>query len=171
MSADLLVPIVAVVVVIVTMLGELRVSRANEAVLFRQGAIVPADPVFSTMRWAYPATFAAMAIEGAAAWTSPIAIVVAGAIVFAAAKALKYWAIASLGPRWSYRVLVLPGTPLVTGGPYRWLRHPNYVAVVAELVGFALLVGAPITGPLSLLSFGYLLRARIRAEEHALQLR
>ncbi|HEY9498372.1 MAG TPA: isoprenylcysteine carboxyl methyltransferase family protein [Terrimesophilobacter sp.] len=51
-------------------------------------------------------------------------------------QALRYWCIASLGPQWNTRVIVVPGLPLVTRGPYRWLRHPNYVAVVVE--GFAL---------------------------------
>ena len=56
-----------------------------------------------------------------------------------AAKALKFWAIASLGTRWTYKVLVMPGLPLVPTGPYRWLRHPNYVGVVGELVAMALM--------------------------------
>ena len=53
-----------------------------------------------------------------------------------ASQALRWWCIATLGPRWNTRVIVVPGLPLVTGGPYRWFRHPNYVAVVVE--GFAL---------------------------------
>jgi len=91
-----------------------------------------------------------------------------GAVVFAAAKAIKYWAIATLGDRWTFKVLVLPGAPLVTGGPYRWLRHPNYVGVVGELVGAALMAYAPLAGAVSVLLFGVLLIARIRVEERAL---
>ncbi len=52
------------------------------------------------------------------------------------AHALRWWCIRTLGPQWNTRVIRVPGAPLVTGGPYRWLRHPNYVAVVVE--GFAL---------------------------------
>jgi methyltransferase len=85
-------------------------------------------------------------------------------------KSLKAWAIASLGYRWTYRVFVLPGAPLVSHGPYAFLRHPNYVAVLGELVSMALLVGARLTGPVSLLFFGFLLRRRIAAEERALGL-
>ncbi len=73
-------------------------------------------------------------------------VIVAGGLVFAAAKAIKYWAIATLGSRWTFRVLVPPRSAPVSGGPYRFLRHPNYVAVMGELVGFALLAGAPLTG-------------------------
>jgi methyltransferase len=84
------------------------------------------------------------------------------------AKALKFWAIATLGPRWTFRVLVPPGAPLVTGGPYAWVRHPNYLAVIGEFVSFAILVGAPLTGLGSVIGFGALLRRRIRVEERAL---
>ena len=84
------------------------------------------------------------------------------------AKALKYWAIASLGPRWTFRVLVPHDAPLVTSGPYMRLRHPNYVAVIGELAGFAILVGAIATGILSVAGFGVLLWRRIVVEEQAL---
>jgi methyltransferase len=53
-----------------------------------------------------------------------------------ASQALRWWCIRVLGPRWNTRVIIVPGLPLIAAGPYRWLRHPNYVAVVVE--GFAL---------------------------------
>ena len=160
--------LVSAAIVAIAMLGEFRVSLANEHRLLRDGAIEPPDPVYGTMRWAYPATFVVMALEGSAGAPAPVPLAIAGAIVFVLAKALKFWAIASLGRRWTFRVLVLPRAPLVTSGPYRWLRHPNYVGVVGELIGFALLVGAWLTGPVSVIFFGYLLRRRIAAEERAL---
>jgi methyltransferase len=89
-------------------------------------------------------------------------------VLFAASKALKYWAIRTLGDRWSFRVLILPGVPLVTAGPYRYVRHPNYIAVVGELVGTAMMVGARVTGPMMIALFGIALWARIRFEERAL---
>ena len=61
------------------------------------------------------------------------------------AMALRWWAVATLGRRWSTRIIVLPGRPLVTGGPYRVLRHPNYLAVVVELAAVPLIGGAVIT--------------------------
>ncbi|QNE36128.1 isoprenylcysteine carboxyl methyltransferase family protein [Leifsonia shinshuensis] len=57
-------------------------------------------------------------------------------VLVLASQALRWWCIGTLGPRWNTRVIVVPGLPLVDRGPYRWLRHPNYVAVVVE--GFAL---------------------------------
>ena len=165
-----MIAIVSLVGILLMMLVELRISRKHEHELLRQGAVEPPDPVFSTMRWAYPGSFVAMAIEGALTGLSPGLLTIVGAGLFIAAKALKGWAIASLGTRWTYRVLVLPDAPLVAHGPYRFLRHPNYVGVVGELVGMALIVQAPITGVLSVIGFGYLLHRRIRAEEQALGL-
>ena len=99
---------------------------------------------------------------------SPGSVLLGGLVMFGLAKALKVWAIASLGPRWSYRVLILPDAPLVTSGPYRYLPHPNYLAVVGELVSVAAIVAAPITGMLATVGFGLLMRARIRVEDRAL---
>ena len=62
-----------------------------------------------------------------------------------ASQALRWWCIATLGRRWNTRVIVVPGLPLVTGGPYRWLRHPNYVAVVVEGVALPLVHAAWVT--------------------------
>jgi methyltransferase len=162
--------IVSLIAILLMMLVELRISQRHEGELLRQGAVEAPDPVFSTMRWAYPGSFVVMAIEGALTGSSPGVLALVGAAVFIAAKALKVWAIASLGTRWTYRVLVLPGAALVADGPYRFFRHPNYVGVVGELVGMALCVQAPITGVLSVIGFGYLLQRRIRAEEQALGL-
>src|SRR5678815_4307251 len=61
------------------------------------------------------------------------------------AQALRYWAIATLGWRWNTRIVVVPGAPPVTGGPYRFVRHPNYVAVIAEMVALPLVHGAWLT--------------------------
>lgn len=165
------VSITALVVIIAVMLGELALSRRNERILIERGAVAPPDPVYRTMRWAYPGAFVAMALEGAVVGPAPGLVALAGILIIAAAKLLKGWAIATLGVRWSYRVLVIPGAPLVSSGPYRWMRHPNYVGVVGELVGMAVLMAARVTGPVSLLFFSWLLHRRILAEERALGVR
>lgn len=88
--------------------------------------------------------------------------------LWGAAQALRYAAVRALGERWSVRILVLPDTPPVRSGPYVWLRHPNYVAVVLELLAAPMIFGAwrtaIVIGVLDLLA----LRVRIRAEEKAL---
>ncbi|MFF1398748.1 isoprenylcysteine carboxyl methyltransferase family protein [Streptomyces sp. NPDC058287] len=88
--------------------------------------------------------------------------------LFAAAQALRWWCVSTLGPRWNTRVIVVPGLPLVTGGPYRWLRHPNYVAVVAEGVALPLIHTAWVTATLFTLLNAALLTVRIRCENRAL---
>jgi len=159
----------ALVVVLVFMLAELVVSTRNERLLHTRGAITPPDAVYSTMRWAYPAVFVAMAAEGAVSTPVPTRVLWAGIAVFTLGKIIKLWAIATLGDRWTYKVLVLPGVPLVANGPYRFVRHPNYVGVIGELIGMALITGARVSGPLGLVFFSWLLMRRIRAEEQALQ--
>jgi methyltransferase len=89
-------------------------------------------------------------------------------LLVVAAQALRWWCIITLGPRWNTRVIAVPGLPLVTAGPYRWLRHPNYLAVVAEGVALPLVHSAWMTAlGFALLNFP-LLYTRIRVEERAL---
>jgi len=164
----LVIAVLTVVAALLMMGGELVLSQFNERQLRAKGAIEPPGDVIATMRWAYPVSFVAMAVEGALSGPSPNSVLAGGLVLFGLAKALKVWAIASLGLRWSYRVLILPGAPLVTSGPYRYLSHPNYLAVVGELVSIAMIVAAPLSGMLATFGFGLLMRARIRVEDRAL---
>ncbi|MEQ8146118.1 isoprenylcysteine carboxylmethyltransferase family protein [Streptomyces sp. OP7] len=84
------------------------------------------------------------------------------------AQALRWWCITSLGPYWNTRVIVVPGARLVGRGPYRFLRHPNYVAVVVEGVALPLVHSAWITATLFTLANAVLLTVRIRCENAAL---
>lgn len=87
-----------------------------------------------------------------------------------AAMALRYWAIAALGRRWNTRVLVVPGMPAVADGPYRYLRHPNYVAVVVEGMALPLVHLAWWTALGFTLLNAVILAIRVRCEERALRL-
>ena len=151
------------------MLVEWWISMRNERRLRDAGAIEPAQDVYSTMQWAYPAAFVVMALEGAVFGSGSRVTTFAGALLMMASKGLKFWAISSLGWRWTFRVLVVPGAPLVDHGPYAMLRHPNYVAVIGELVSMAVLVNAWVTGPLATVLFSVLLRSRISVENRALR--
>ncbi len=84
------------------------------------------------------------------------------------AQALRWWCIASLGRRWNTRVIVVPGLDLVTRGPYRWLRHPNYVAVVVEGLALPLVHGAWWTAAGFTVLNAALLAVRVKVEEQAL---
>jgi methyltransferase len=151
------------------MLVEWSISMRNERRLRQAGAIEPAEDVYSTMQWAYPAAFVVMALEGAVFGSGSRVTTLVGVLLMTVSKALKFWAIASLGWRWTFRVLVVPGAPLVGHGPYAVLRHPNYVAVIGELVSMAVLVNAWVTGPLATVFFSLLLRSRISIENRALR--
>jgi methyltransferase len=87
----------------------------------------------------------------------------------AATMALRYWVIATLGERWATRVLVLPGAPLVAGGPYRFLRHPNYLAVAVEVVALPLVHTAWLTALVCGAANLAILAWRIRVEDAALR--
>ncbi|MFN2444631.1 MAG: isoprenylcysteine carboxylmethyltransferase family protein [Vicinamibacterales bacterium] len=160
--------VVVLLSVLLLMAGEAALSAFNERVLRSRGAVEPAGDVYGPMRWAYPACFAGMAVEGALRGPLSGEVMAAGLALFGVAKALKLWAMATLGVRWTFRVLVLPNAPLVTRGPYRFVRHPNYLAVLGEIAGIALTLWAPITGVLACAGFGALMLARIRVENRAL---
>jgi methyltransferase len=88
--------------------------------------------------------------------------------VVLAGQALRWWCVATLGKQWNTRVVVVPGLPLVRTGPYRWLRHPNYVAVVAEGVALPLVHSAWLTAVVFAVLNAVVLTVRIRCEVRAL---
>ncbi|WP_224278415.1 isoprenylcysteine carboxyl methyltransferase family protein [Nocardioides lacusdianchii] len=85
-----------------------------------------------------------------------------------ASQALRWWCISTLGRRWNTRVIIVPGLPPVTGGPYRLMRHPNYVAVVVEGIALPLVHAAWITALVFTVLNAGLLAVRIRVEDRAL---
>lgn len=82
--------------------------------------------------------------------------------------ALRYWAILTLGDRWTARVFVVPGEAPILGGPYRFFRHPNYLAVIFEVAALPLIHGAWLTAILGSIANVFILKERIRVEEEAL---
>jgi methyltransferase len=155
-------------VAILLMLVEAGVSWRHERRLRARGAVEPPGDVYRAMQVAYPLGFFVLAAEGAFRGVPPGWFWM-GAAVFALAKALKYWAIVTLGDRWCFRVLVPPDAVLIASGPYRFLNHPNYLAVAGELAGLALASGAWLTGPLVAAGFGWLTRQRIAVEDRCLR--
>ncbi|MEM7353688.1 MAG: isoprenylcysteine carboxylmethyltransferase family protein [Acidobacteriota bacterium] len=90
-------------------------------------------------------------------------------VLVLATMGLRYWAISSLGDRWTARVFVVPEEPPSVGGPYRWLRHPNYLAVIVEVAVLPLVHMAWWTAVFFSISNAFMLRTRIRVEEQALE--
>src|SRR5262249_5163097 len=91
------------------------------------------------------------------------------AVIFMIAKALKFWAVSALGNYWTMRVLILPESKTVIRGPYRWIRHPNYMAVLLEIAATCLLGKCFLTFFIVAGSFAVVLRWRIHTEEEALR--
>jgi len=150
-------------------LAELRLSRANLRKALARGAVEYGRGHFPVMAALHGAFLCSCALEvvllhrpfpGAAGWAALAA--------FALAQGLRYWAIASLGDRWNVRVIVVPGEALVVRGPYRYVRHPNYIAVAVEVATLPLVHGAYLTAVAFSALNAALLRVRIRTEEAAL---
>lgn len=165
-------PSVAAVALLVALFAvmalEARRSAGNERRQRARGGIEPAGDVYALMRIAYPGLFLVLAGESVWRGPAPVAWVGLGALTLVAAKALKWWAILTLGDCWTFRVIVVPGMPVVRSGPYRFMPHPNYVGVIGEFVGAALLLHARVTGPLAVLAFGLLIRRRLDVEHRAM---
>ena len=150
-------------------LVELWLSRRNARLAFARGAVEVGQFHYRIMAALHTAFLISCALEvwlwhrpfpGALGWAA------LGAVFLA--QALRYWAIFTLGDRWNTRVIVLPNLPPVTTGPYRFLRHPNYLAVVIEMVAIPMVHGAWLTAVVFSLANAALLAVRIRAEEKAL---
>jgi len=161
---------VVAAIVFVPMLIEALRASANEQAQHARGGVQPADDVaiYRLMQIAYPGAFLAMIAECTLRGGASEPWFAAGTLCFAVAKTVKWWAILTLGRFWTFRVIVVPGAHLVTGGPYRFIRHPNYVAVVGELAGAAMMTAAAVSGPVAVVLFGILLKRRISVEERAL---
>ena len=90
-------------------------------------------------------------------------------VVFAVLQAGRLWVLATLGERWTTRIIVLPGEPLVRRGPYRLMPHPNYAVVAGEILVLPLALGLPVYGLVFSALNAAVLFVRIRAEGRALQ--
>lgn len=148
---------------------ELIVSRRNEAWLRANGAVERGAGHYPVMVGLHAALLLGAGLEPWLLERTPAPALVAacGALVVLA-QALRWWCIATLGGRWCTRVLVVPGLPLVAAGPYRWLRHPNYVAVVLEGLALPLAAAAWVTAGAFTLANLALLAVRIGVEDAAL---
>ena len=160
---------VFVAAVAVGRLIELRIAERHRRSLLARGGFEAGAGHYPWMVALHTAFLFACPLE---VWLldRPFLPVLAAAMLalLAAAVALRWWVIATLGERWTTRILILPGAPPVTGGPYRVLRHPNYLAVATEIAVLPLVHTAWVTAlAFSVLNF-WLLRVRIRAEEAAL---
>lgn len=145
-------------------LAELWLARRNTLLLRAQGA-------YEVGAAHYPLIVALHAVWLAGLWLfgrdRPIAV--NWLIVFLALQGLRCWVLATLGRRWTTRILVLKDAPLVTHGPYRFVSHPNYLVVIGEIATLPLCLGLPWFALIFSLANLLVLAIRIRAENVALR--
>lgn len=150
-------------------LAEVELARRNDRRLRAAGAVEEAAssyPLMVALHTAFPVACLVEVWGLSRPWRGGLAAAMLAAL--ALAMALRGWVVATLGPRWTTRVLVVPGAEVVTGGPYRLMRHPNYVAVAVEMAALPLVHGAWITAVVFSALNGMMLAHRVRAEEAAL---
>ena len=144
-------------------LFELALARRNTRALLARGAREVAPVHYGAIVALHAAWLASLWVFGRTAPVSP-----GWLSVFWVLQALRIWVLTSLGPRWTTRIVILPGAPLIDAGPYRWLRHPNYAVVVAEVAVLPLALGlAAVAALFTPFNLG-ILWVRVRAEDRAL---
>lgn len=152
-------------------IAELVVSQRNLSWAFSNGAAETGRGHYPPMVLLHIGLLAACLLE-VLAGDRPFVPALGWAmlVLVLGAQALRWWCITTLGRRWNTRVVVIPGLALVSTGPYRRLRHPNYLAVVIEGIALPLVHAAWITAlAFTVLNGVLLLRFRIPAEERALE--
>ncbi len=150
--------------VVLQRLGELWYSARNTRALKAAGGVEHGHrhyPVMVLLHAAWLTTIAAGIARDPAIRLFPL-------VLFLPLQFLRLWVLATLGPYWTTRVITLPGAPLVRRGPYRFLRHPNYLIVVGEVAILPLVFGQALTAIVFSLANGALLAWRIRIESAAL---
>ena len=144
-------------------LGELWLARRNTTALIAGGAVEHAPGHYPFIVLLHTAWLAGLWLL---AWSAPINMFWLG--MFLILQILRVWTLATLGPRWTTRIIVQPGKPLVARGPYKWISHPNYVVVIGEIAVLPLCLGLPWYALAFSLANAAVLTIRIRAENAAL---
>ncbi|MES1165404.1 MAG: isoprenylcysteine carboxylmethyltransferase family protein [Verrucomicrobiota bacterium] len=148
---------------------EMTLSRRHQRALAKQGAPLLPERAFLAMVILHTGVIAGAAIEVVALHRRFVpAVGIPALIALLAANLLRWWVIATLGVHWNVRVVRSMELGVVTGGPYRYIRHPNYVAVFLELLALPLVHGAVVTAVVGSALHVLVLRRRIALEESVL---
>ena len=145
--------------------GELVLANRNTRALRSRGAVEVGAGHYPFIVALHGAWLAGLWLL---AWNRPVNLIWLG--VFIVLQLLRVWVIASLGPRWTTRIIMLPGEALVRRGPYRFVSHPNYMVVAAEIAALPLAFGLGLYALVFSLLNAAVLYVRIRAENQALAL-
>ena len=142
---------------------ELWLARRNTAALLANGAFEAAPGHYPLIVLLHALWLAGLWLIGRASPLSP-----GWLVIFLALQVLRVWVLMTLGRRWTTRIIVLPGAPLVANGPYRLLSHPNYLVVICEIAALPLCFGLPFYALVFSVANAMILAIRIRAENAAL---
>ncbi|WP_166244528.1 isoprenylcysteine carboxyl methyltransferase family protein [Paenibacillus turpanensis] len=169
MNSQSLFFLIVLAIVVLQRMIELRIAKSNEARVTKLGGYEAGADHYHWFFILHSIFLISVTIETAAKgfsmpvwWTVPFA-------VFLSAQSLRVWCIRTLGMFWNTKIIVLPGTQPIRRGPYRLLRHPNYLVVALELVSLPLIFGATYTALWASAANIILLRKRIAVEEDALE--
>ena len=156
-------------IVIVQRLIELLVARRNEQWMKSQGAIEAGASHYRYMVAMHVCFFVSLIAEVFYFDLSPPPLWPVWLCIFLLAQVMRIWCLASLGKYWNTKIIVLPGANVVRRGPYKFIRHPNYVIVATELIVLPLLFNAYFTAILFTLLNIWMMTVRIPEEEEALK--
>jgi methyltransferase len=144
--------------------GELGLSRYNTLRLLARGAVEVAPGHYPFVVAVHGAWLASLWL-----WGRDHPVVGMALLVYLLLQGLRFWVMCTLGARWTTRIIVLPGQPLVSAGPYRFLSHPNYVVVAGEIAVLPLALGLPLLAVVFTVLNSAVLAIRISAENRALR--
>ena len=149
---------------------ELRLAKKNEETVRKEGAVEYDGKGYKYIVYIHIAFFISLILEKYLLQRGFNSLSLLFFIIFVLTQMLRYWAITSLGKFWNTKILVVPDAELIVKGPYKYIRHPNYIAVITEIAVIPLIFSCYITCIIfSILNFLILIR-RIRIEEKALNL-
>jgi len=155
----------AIILTLVTMqrLSELVIARRNAERLLARGAIEVGARHYPLMVSMHAAWLIALWVLGRDQDVNLSLLA-----VFVLLQGVRGWILATLRSRWTTRIIVLPGEPLITSGPYRYVSHPNYAVVAGEIAVLPLTLHLPVVAIVFTVLNAAMLAVRIRAESHAL---
>ena len=148
---------------------ELATSARHQRALEARGAVEHGRGLFPLFVAVHALYVVALVVETVRFHAAPGPWAPLWLALFVASQALRFWSMAALGELWTARVWVLPGHPVVRDGPFRWMRHPSYVAVTLELLAGPLAIGAWRTALLISALHLPLVLARVRLEDRLLR--
>jgi methyltransferase len=156
--------IIVLILVTAQRLGELVLAERNTRLLLARGAVETGAEHYPLIVGLHAAWLAGLWALG---WDEPASLFWLG--FYLLLQVLRVWTLVSLGERWTTRIITVPGEPLVRRGPYRYLPHPNYLVVAAEIAVLPLVFGLPAYAAVFFALNATVLWIRIRAEEGALR--